>query len=98
MAWPCPGPLLTALPRYDTMPAREVTNLCPLIWVLMAALIGTMIESLLALIIHEPCCEVTEMPVAARKTNEPTGGVFEAYVEDRRARMTPPALADMPPQ
>jgi hypothetical protein len=51
-----------------------------------------------ARIIHKPRREVTEMPVMARKTSEPTGGVFDAYVEDRRARMTLSALADTAPQ
>jgi hypothetical protein len=33
------------------------------------------------------------MPVKAGKTSESTGAVFDAYVEDRQARLTPPALA-----
>jgi hypothetical protein len=32
--------------------------------------------------------------VMARTTTETTEGVSERYVEDRRGRMTPPALAD----
>jgi hypothetical protein len=55
-------------------------------------------RSRLARIVHKPLREVPEMPVIARKTTEPTAGVFERYVEDRRARMTPPALADTAPQ
>jgi hypothetical protein len=51
-----------------------------------------------ARVIHKPCSEVPEMPVMARKPSEPTGGVFERYAEDRRARMAPPALADTTPQ
>jgi len=52
----------------------------------------------LARIIHKPRREVTEMSVMARKTSEPTGGVFERYAEDRRARMTPPAPTHATPQ
>jgi hypothetical protein len=52
----------------------------------------------LARTIQNPRREVVEMPVMARKTSEPNGGVFGAYVEDRQARMTPPAPADASPQ
>jgi hypothetical protein len=38
------------------------------------------------------------MSVMARKTSETTGGVSERYIEDRRARITQPALADTAPQ
>jgi hypothetical protein len=39
-----------------------------------------------------------EVTVMARKTSESTGGVFEAYVEDRRVRLTPPTPAYATPQ
>jgi hypothetical protein len=52
----------------------------------------------LARIIHKPRREVMEMAVMARKTSESTGGVSEVYVEDRRARLTPPTPASTTPQ
>jgi hypothetical protein len=53
---------------------------------------------IVAWIIHKLRSEVPEMPVMARKTSEKTAGVFEKYVEDRRASMTPQARAYTAPQ
>jgi len=53
---------------------------------------------MLARVIHKPRNEVPEMVVTARKTSETTGGVFERYAEERRARMTPPAPTYATPQ
>jgi hypothetical protein len=45
-----------------------------------------------AWVIHRPRSEVPEMSVMARKTSEPTAGVSERYVEDRRGSTSPPEL------
>jgi hypothetical protein len=55
-------------------------------------------SQVLARIAHKPRNEEAEMQVMARKTSELAGGVSRRYVEERRARMTPSALADTSPQ
>jgi hypothetical protein len=54
--------------------------------------------TVLTWIVHRLRSEVPEMPVMARKTTEQTAGVFERHIEDRRRRMTPPAVVDTAPQ
>jgi hypothetical protein len=38
------------------------------------------------------------MPAMSRKTTETTAGVSERYAEDRRGKMTPPALVRTAPK